>query len=83
MPVSCTDFLSDVTYLGHKKKCEDVLKLEHTSAGICFTTSTIKKPLIYTRSNDRAIQLSIEYLAPEGYGLDVSDKFVQKMIIQS
>lgn len=83
MPVSCTDFLKDVTYLGQKKKCEEILKLEHTSAGICFTTSTIKLPLIYTRSNNRAIQLSIEYAAPEGYGLDVSNKFVKKITIQT
>lgn len=74
IPRSCTDFLLDVTYLGQKKKCNDLLKLEHTSAGLCFTTSRLK-PLTYSRSNDHAIQLSIEYSAPDDYGLDVSCEY--------
>lgn len=71
MPAACSDFVLAVTYLGQKSKCEDILKLEHTSAGICYTTSGLKKPLTYSRNIDHSIQLSIEYIAPEGFGLDV------------
>lgn len=71
MPATCTDFLVDVTFLGEKIKCEDIFKLDYTTNGLCYTTSEIKKPLTYSRENIGDTRLSIVYLAPEGFGLDV------------
>ncbi|XP_063708484.1 uncharacterized protein LOC134837064 [Culicoides brevitarsis] len=71
MPTTCSDFILSTKYLGEERKCEELLTLERTEMGICYTTRAVKKPLKFSRKSPFPIQLEFEYKASDGYGMDL------------
>uniref|UniRef100_A0A336KYJ5 CSON002223 protein n=1 Tax=Culicoides sonorensis TaxID=179676 RepID=A0A336KYJ5_CULSO len=71
VPATCNSFLYSVSYLGQKFSCDEILKLQFTNAGACYTTDAAASLLTFSRKTHVPIKLTIEYKPPEGYGMDL------------